>query len=96
MAKTEPRGRIPQLYREMRIGDRVVVNIERRRAFHLLRSAWVRHYRQQTIADGYDVPWLYLEPVGETRTLVVRMQDESEVKAARAAFLAKGKKWAST
>ena len=92
MAKTEPRGRIPQLYREMQIGDRVVVNIERQRAFHLLRSAWVRHYRQQTIADGYDVPWLYLEPVGESRTLVVRMRDESEVRAARAAFLARGVK----
>jgi hypothetical protein len=90
MAKTEPRGRIPQLYRDMRIGQRVVVNIERKRAFHLLRSAWVRHYRQQTIADGYDVPWLYLEPVGESRTLIVRMRDESQVKAARAAFLAKG------
>jgi hypothetical protein len=94
--KTEPRGRIPQLYRDMKIGQRVVVNYRYKHAFHLLRSAWVRHYRQQTIADGYDVPWLYLEPVGETRTLVVRMQDESEVKAARAAFLAKGKKWAST
>ena len=96
MAKPEPRGRIPQLYREMRIGQRVIVNIDRNRAFHLLRSAWVRHYRQQAIADGYDVPWLYLEPVGESRTLVVRMRDEAEVKAARAAFLAKGKEWAST
>jgi len=35
---------------------------------------------------------LYLEPVGESRTLVVRMRDEAEVKAARAAFLAKGRK----
>ena len=92
MARTEPRGRIPQLYREMQIGDRVIVNIEWQRAFHLLRSAWKTHYRQQTIADGYDVPWLYLEPKKEGRTLVVRMRDESEVKAARAAFLAKGKK----
>ena len=90
--KREPRGRIPQLYRDMKIGQRVIVNIERRRAFHLLRSAWVRHYRQEMIADGYDVPWLYLEPVGDSRTLVVRMRDESEVKAARAAFLARGKK----
>ena len=94
--KPEPRGRIPQLYRKMKIGQRVIVNIERQRAFHLLRSAWVRHYRQQMIADGYAVPWLYLEPVGESRTLVVRMRDEAEVKSARAAFLAKGKKWAST
>jgi len=92
MAKTEPRGRIPQLYRKMKIGQRVIVNIERQRAFHLLRSAWVRHYRQRMIADGYDVPWLYLEPVGESRTLVVRMRDESEVKASRAAYLAKGKR----
>lgn len=96
MAKREPRGRIPQLYRDMRIGDRVVVHYGHRHAFHLLRSVWKRHYRQQTIADGYDVPWLYLEPVGKNRTLVVRMRDESEVKASRAAFLAKGKKWAST
>jgi hypothetical protein len=92
MAKTEPRGRIPQLYRDMKIGQRVVVNIEWQRAFHLLRSAWVRHYRQQMIADGYAVPWLYLEPVGKSRTLIVRMRDESQVKAARAAFLAKGKR----
>jgi len=90
--KPEPRGRIPQLYRDMRIGQRVVVNYEHDHAFHLLRSAWVRHYRQQMIADGYDVPWLYLEPVGGSRTLVVRMRNEAEVKAARAAFLAKGKK----
>jgi len=92
MAKTEPRGRIPQLYRKMKIGQRVIVNIERQRAFHLLRSAWVRHYRQRMIADGYDVPWLYLEPKGKNRTLVVRMRDESEMKAARAAYKAKGKK----
>ena len=90
--KTEPRGRIPQLYRDMKIGQRVVVHYRYKHAFHLLRSAWVRHYRQQMIADGYDVPWLYLEPVGKSRTLVVRMRDESEVRAARAAFLAKGKK----
>ena len=92
MAKTEPRGRIPQLYREMRIGQRVIVHYKHDHAFHLLRSAWVRHYRQRMIADGYDVPWLYLEPVGKSRTLVVRMRDESEVRAARAAYLAKGKK----
>jgi hypothetical protein len=92
MAKREPRGSIPRLYREMRIGDQAVVNIERQRAFHLLRSAWKRHYRQEMIADGYDVPWLYLEPVGKNRTLVVRMRDESKVRAARAAFLARGKR----
>ena len=90
--KTEPRGRIPQLYRDMKIGDRVVVNYGYDHAFHLLRSAWVRQYRKRRIADGYDVPWLYLEPVGESRTLIVRMRDEAEVKAARAAFLARGKK----
>ena len=92
MAKREPRGRIPQLYRDMRIGQRVVINIDRNRAFHLLRSAWKRHYRQQMISDGYAVPWLYMEPVGKNRTLVVRMRDELEVRAARAAFLAKVKK----
>ena len=90
--KTEPRGRIPQLYRDMKIGQRVVVNYRYKHAFHLLRSAWVRHYRQEMIADGYDVPWLYLEPKGKGRTLVVRMRDEPEVKAARAAFLARGVK----
>jgi len=80
------------LYREMKIGQRVVVNYGHKHAFHLLRSAWKTHYRQQTIADGYDVPWLYLEPKKEGRTLVVRMRNESQVKAARAAYLAKGKR----
>ena len=87
MAKAEPRGRIPQLYREMQIGDRVIVNIERERAFHLLRSVWKRHHRREHIADGYPVPWLYLEPRGTSRTLIVRMSSEAEVKAARAAYL---------
>ena len=82
------------MYRDMKIGQRVVVNYRYKHAFHLLRSAWERSYRKRKIADGYDVPWLYLEPKGESRTLVVRMRDESEVKAARAAFLAKGKEWA--
>ena len=91
MAKPEPRGRIPQLYRKMKIGQRVVVNYGYDHAFHLLRSAWVRAYRESWIADGYDVPWLYLEPVGESRTLVVRMRDESEMRAARAAYKAKAK-----
>ena len=92
MAKTEPRGRIPQLYRKMKIGQRVVVHYGYDHAFHLLRSAWKRQFREQRIADGYDVPWLYLEPAGKSRTLVVRMRDESEMKAARAAYKAKGKK----
>jgi len=90
--KPEPRGRIPKLYRKMRIGQRVIVNYEYDHAFHLLRSAWQKGYREQIIAEGYDVPWLYLEPVGKNRTLVVRMRDESEMRAARAAYLAKGKK----
>ena len=90
--KTEPRGRIPQLYRDMKIGERVVVNYGYKHAFHLLRSAWQKSYREQIIADGYDVPWLYLEPRGKNRTLVVRMRDEPEMRAARAAFLAKGKR----
>ena len=89
--KPEPRGRIPQLYRDMKIGQRVVVNYGYKHAFHLLRSAWDRSYRKRKIADGYEVPWLYLEPRGESRTLVVRMQSESEVKAARAAFRKRGK-----
>jgi len=53
-----------------------------------------KKFQQQIARDGYgrEIPWLYLEPVGKDRTLVVRMRDEAEVKAARAAFLAKGKK----
>ena len=89
MAKSEPRGRIPQLYREMHIGERVTVNIGRQRAFHLLRSVWKRHHRREHLADGYDVPWLYLEPRGANRTLIVRMASEAEVKAARAEYLQK-------
>ena len=92
MAKTEPRGRIPQLYREMKIGERVIVNIERQRAFHLLRSVWKRHHRREHIADGYPVPWLYLEPRGANRTLIVRMASEEGVKAARTAYLRRVKK----
>ena len=87
MEKIEPRGRIPQLYRTMDIGDQVTVNIEREKAFHLLRSAWKRHHRRQHIADGYDVPWLYLEPRGTNRTLIVRMASQAQVRAARAAYL---------
>ena len=90
--KTEPRGRIPQLYRDMKIGQRVVVHYKLDKARRLLRSAWKRSYRERWIADGYEVPWLYLEPVGKSRTLVVRMCDESEVRAARAAFVARGKR----
>ena len=79
------------MYRDMKIGQRVVVNYGYKHAFHLLRSAWKRSYRERTIADGYDVPWLYLEPVGKSRTLVVRMRNESEMRAARAAFRKRGK-----
>ena len=97
ISKTEPRGRIPQLYRDMKIGDRVIVKYEYKHAFHLLRSAWKRHYRQQMIADGYDVPWLYLEPAvarvnGEVieATMVVRVADEVECWAKRKKFLKEG------
>ena len=94
MAKTEPRGRIPQLYRDMRIGQQVIVNYKYDRARRLLVSVHQKKFQQQIARDGYgrEIPWLYLEPVGESRTLVVRMRDESEVKAARAVFLARGKK----
>jgi len=94
MAKPEPRGRIPQLYREMKIGDRVVVNYKYDRARRLLVSVHQKKFQQQIARDGYgrEIPWLYLEPVGKNRTLVVRMRDESEMKAARAAYKAKGKK----
>jgi len=92
MAKPEPRGRIPRLYEEMQVGDRVVVNYGYKHAFHLLRSAWEVGARKLMIAGGEEVPWLYLEPVGKNRTLFVRMRNESEVRAARAAYRAKGKK----
>jgi hypothetical protein len=92
--KPEPRGRIPQLYHEMKIGERVIVNYKFDKARRLLVSKHQKQRQNKIAADGYgsEVPWLYLEPVGKNRTLVVRMRDESEVKAARAAFLAKGKK----
>jgi hypothetical protein len=92
MARTEPRGRIPQLYREMKIGQRVVVNYKYDHARRLLVSVYQKKFQRKIAIEGYgrEIPWLYLEPVGKDRTLVVRMQDESDVKAARAAFLAKG------
>ena len=93
MAKPEPRGRIPQLYRTMRIGQRVVVNYEIDKARRLLRSVHQKKFQKKIAEDGYGfvLKWLYLEPVGKDRTLVVRMRDESEVKAARAAYLERGK-----
>ena len=94
MAKPEPRGRMPQLYRDMRIGQRVIVNYEIDKARRLLRSVHQKKRQKQIAEDGYGfvLPWLYLEPVGGDRTLVVRMRDEAEVEAAVAAFRAKGKK----
>ena len=92
--KPEPRGRIPQLYRDMRIGEQVVVNYKIDKARRLLRSVHQKKFQKQIAEDGYGsvLSWLYLEPVGKDRTLVVRMRDEAEVEAARAAYEAKGKK----
>ncbi len=94
MAKPEPRGRIPQLYRDMRIGQRVIVNYNIDKARRLLRSVHQKKFQKQIAEDGYGfvLPWLYLEPVGKDRTLVVRMRDQAEVEAAVAAYEAKGKK----
>ena len=94
MAKTEPRGRIPQLYRTMKIGQRVVVNYEIDKARRLLRSVHQKKRQKQIAEDGYGfiLPWLYLEPVGKDRTLVVRMRDQAEVEAAVSVYRAKGKK----
>ena len=92
--KPEPRGRIPKLYRTMKIGQRVIVNYNYDRAHRLLVSVHQKKFQQQIARDGYgrEIPWLYLEPAGESRTLVVRMRNESQVRAARAAYKAKGKK----
>ena len=92
--KPEPRGRIPQLYRTMKIGQRVVVNYEIDKARRLLRSVHQKKRQKQIAEDGYGfiLPWLYLEPVGESRTLVVRMRDQAEVEAAVSVYRAKGKK----
>jgi hypothetical protein len=94
MAKPEPRGRIPQLYRDMRIGQRVIVNYKIDKARRLLRSVHQKKRQKQIAEDGYGfvLKWLYLEPVGKDRTLVVRMQDQAEVEAAVSAYRAKGKK----
>ena len=90
----EPRGRIPQLYRDMRIGQRVIVNYEIDKARRLLRSVHQKKFQKQIAEDGYGfvLPWLYLEPVGKDRTLLVRMQSQAEVEAAVSAYRAKGKK----
>jgi hypothetical protein len=92
--KPEPRGRIPQLYRTMKIGQRVVVNYEIDKARRLLRSVHQKKRQKQIAEDGYGfiLPWLYLEPVGKDRTLVVRMRDQAEVEAAVSVYRAKGKK----
>ena len=94
MMKPEPRGRIPQLYRDMKIGQRVIVNYKFDHARRLLVSVHQKKHQKQIARDGYgsEVPWLYLEPLGESRTLVVRMHSQEEVEAAKAAYKAKWKK----
>jgi hypothetical protein len=66
-------------------------------AYKLLRSAWYRHGRQEKMARGEKVPWLYLEPAvarvnGEVieATMVVRVADEVECWAKRKKFLKEG------
>jgi len=78
----------------MRIGQRVIVNYKIDKARRLLRSVHQKKRQKQIAEDGYGfvLKWLYLEPVGKDRTLVVRMQDQAEVEAAVSAYRAKGKK----
>ena len=85
------------LYDNMEVGDEARVLRSRKMAYDLLRSAWYRRGRQEKMARGEDVPWLYLEPAvarvnGEVieATMVVRVADEVECWAKRKKFLKEG------
>ena len=85
------------LYDRMEVGDEARVLKPRKMAYDLLRSAWYRRGRQEKMARGEDVPWLYLEPAvarvdGEVieATMVVRVADEVECWAKRKKFLKEG------
>jgi len=85
------------LYDKMKVGDEARVLRSRKIAYDLLRSAWYRRGRQEKMARGEDVPWLYLEPAvarvnGEVieATMVVRVADEVECWAKRKKFLKEG------
>ena len=85
------------LYDNMEVGDEARVLKPRKMAYDLLRSAWYRRGRQEKMARGEDVPWLYLEPAvarvnGEVieATMVVRVADEVECWAKRKKFLKEG------
>ena len=87
------------LYDKMQVGDEARVMKPRKMAYDLLRSAWYRRGRQEKMARGEDVPWLYLEPAvarvnGEVieATMVVRVADEVECWALRKKFLKEGVK----
>jgi len=85
------------LYDKMQVGDEARVMKPRKMAYDLLRSAWYRRGRQEKMARGEDVPWLYLEPAvarvnGEVieATMVVRVADEVECWGLRKKFLKEG------
>ena len=82
------------LYDKMQVGDEARVLRSREMSYVLLKSVWYRRGRQEKMARGEDVPWLYLEPAvarvnGEVieATMVVRVADEVECWAKRKKFL---------
>ena len=83
--ESEHANSLTWLYDRMEVGDEARVLRDREMAYKLLRSAWYRRARQEKMARGEDVPWLYLEPAvarvdGEVieATMVVRVADEVE------------------
>ena len=60
--ESEHANSLTVLYRIMQVGDEARVLRDRETAYKLLRSAWYRHGRQEKMARGEEVPWLYLEP----------------------------------
>jgi hypothetical protein len=85
------------LYDNMEVGDEARVLRSREMSYVLLKSVWYRRGRQEKMARGEDVPWLYLEPAvarvnGEVieATMVVRVADEVECWGLRKKFLKEG------
>jgi len=95
--ESEHANSLTWLYDRMAVGDEARVLKPRKMAYDLLRSAWYRRGRQEKMARGEDVPWLYLEPAvarvnGKVieATMVVRVADEVECWAKRKKFLKEG------
>ena len=85
------------LYDKMQVGDEARVLRSREMSYVLLKSVWYRRGRQEKMARGEEVPWLYLEPAvarvnGEVieATMVVRVADEVECWGLRKKFLKEG------